>query len=327
MTALRRLPIGRTDVLVTDLGLGAAPLGNRYTRMSDKAATALVDEAWQQGIRFFDTAPQYGLGLSERRLGAALARHDRADYVIASKVGRLLVPNRNPTGSALTSTVFDVPDDVEQQPDYSRDGVRRSVAASLERLGTDRLDIALVHDPDRHLEQCAAEALPALAELRAEGLVGAIGVAMNQWQAPLDLVRKTELDCVLVAGRWTLLDRSALPLLDECAERGVSVLAAAPFNSGLLSTDRPQPGARFNYRASDPALIELTASLAAACTRFGTTLPSAALRFPLSHPAVASVVVGQNSAAQVTANAHAFAGNLPETLTAELSRLIGDGPA
>ncbi|WP_447008455.1 aldo/keto reductase [Saccharothrix isguenensis] len=240
MQELPRRPLGTTGVTVTELGFGAAPIGNLYRARPDDVARAAVDAAWAEGVRYFDTAPHYGLGLSERRLGAALASRPRDDYVISTKVGQLLEPNPAPTGSDLPHGGFDVPDDLTRVRDYSADGVLRSIETSLERLGVDRIDIVLVHDPDDHVDQALAEAVPALAALREQGVVGAVGLGMNQWQASLRAVRETDVDVVMVAGRWTLVNRTARPLLDTCAECGVSVLAAAPFNSGLLA----RPGHR-----------------------------------------------------------------------------------
>ena len=232
---------------VSGLGFGGASLGNLYVETSDAEARASVDAAWDGGVRYFDTAPHYGLGLSERRLGAALAGRPRADYVLSTKVGRLLEPNPAPTGSDLESGGFAVPDDLVRRFDFSRDGVLRSLEASLGRLGVSRVDIVYVHDPDEHLDQAISEAIPALAELRDQGVIGAVGAGMNQWQALLRMVREADLDVVMLAGRWTLLDRSGAPLLAECAERGVAVVAAAPYNSGLLARDWPEPGGHFNY--------------------------------------------------------------------------------
>jgi D-threo-aldose 1-dehydrogenase len=250
-------------------------------------------------VRYYDTAPHYGLGLSERRMGQALQGRPREEFVISTKVGRLLEPNPHPTGSDLAAADFDVPDDLVRRFDYSRDGVRRSLAASLDRLGLDRVDIVYVHDADDHVEQAIDEAIPALIELREQGVIGAVGVGMNQWQAPLQMMRETDLDVVMLAGRWTLLDRSGEPLLAECASRGVRIVAAAPFNSGLLAQERPQPGASFNYAPAPADVLARAANLADACERVGVPLPAAALQFPLRSPAVAAVVAGLQSVPEV----------------------------
>jgi D-threo-aldose 1-dehydrogenase len=286
-------------VYVTELGFGTAPIAGLYQAATDEQARQSIDAAWDGGIRYFDTAPHYGLGVGERRLGAALGGRPRNEYVVSTKVGRLLAPNPTPTGSDLAAGGFDVPDDLTRVRDYSADGVRRSLAASLRRLGLDRVDIVLVHDPDDHVDQAIGEAVPALVRLREEGVVGAIGVGMNQWQAPLRAVRESDVDVVMVAGRWTLLDRSARPLLDECAERGVSVLAAAPFNSGLLARERPADGATFDYGPASADLIAAAVRWADRATEHGGDLPQAALQFPLRHAAVTAVVAGLRGPDQV----------------------------
>jgi D-threo-aldose 1-dehydrogenase len=220
------------------------------------------------------------------------------------------VPNPTPRGDDLAQG-FAVPDDLTRRFDFSADGVRRSLEGSLLRLGLDRVDVVLVHDPDDHVDQVLAEALPALVALRDEGVVGAVGVGMNQWQVPLRLVREADLDVVMVAGRWTLVDRSAEPLLDACAEAGVSVLAAAPYNSGLLAADEPDASGSFDYGPVPPAVLARARACARAAREHGSTLPAAALQFPLRHPAVAAVVAGLRSADQATAAASWLSRPLP----------------
>jgi D-threo-aldose 1-dehydrogenase len=315
---MRRRRVGRTDVHLTELGFGAAPIGNLYAEVADDVAAAAVDAAWDAGVRYFDTAPHYGLGLSERRLGKALASRPRAEYVVSTKVGRRLEPNPAPTGSDLPGGLFAVPDDLTRRRDYSADGVRRSLESSLERLGLDRVDVVLVHDPDDHLPQTVAEALPALLRLRDEGVVGAVGVGMNQWQAALEIVRAVDVDAVLLAGRWTLLDRSGEPLLAGCAARGVSVIAAGPFNSGLLARPEPPADATFDYRPVPPETLARARDLAVAARRHGAELPQAALQFPLRHEAVASVLTGLRTATEVRAAAAGLAAPTPDALWREV---------
>ncbi|WP_219825721.1 aldo/keto reductase [Nonomuraea typhae] len=297
-----------------DLGFGGAPIGNLFAAVSDEQARAGVDAAWEAGVRLFDTAPHYGLGLSERRLGAALA--GREGYVLSTKVGRRLVP----AAPAPDDEGFDVVAAERRVWDFSRDGVRRSLEESLVRLGLDSVDVALIHDPDDHVEQALSEAYPALAELRAEGVVKAIGLGMNQWQVPARFVAETDLDVVMLAGRYTLLDRSGLPLLDACAARGVKVLAAGVFNSGLLATD--EPTGTFDYQPASAVLLERARAIAAACRRHGVTLPQAAMAFPARHPAVVTVVLGARSAEEVRRNAELWARPVPEELWAELDELV-----
>lgn len=292
---VRRL--GRSPVEVTELSFGGAAIGNLFTPVTDDEAAAAVDAAWAGGIRTFDTAPHYGLGLSERRLGDALRRRPRDEYVISTKVGRLLRPARPPYGTDPDG--FAVPADHVREWDFSADGVRRSLDASLTRLGLDRVDIALIHDPDDHGEQALREAYPALEKLRAEGLVRAIGAGMNQAAMLTRFVTETDIDVVLVAGRYTLLDQSAADvLLPAALERGVGVIAGGVFNSGLLAA--PTAGATYDYRAAPDALISQARRLEHACARYGVPLRTAAARFPLTHPAVASVLIGARSAAEIT---------------------------
>jgi D-threo-aldose 1-dehydrogenase len=298
---LARRRLGRAPLEVTVIGFGGAAPGNFGQARSDDEAAAALAAAWDGGIRYFDTAPHYGLGLSERRVGAALRARPRSEFVLSTKVGRLLEPNPAPAGSDLADGGFDVPGDLCRVRDYSADGVRRSLDASLERLGADRIDIVLVHDPDDHVDQAVTEAIPALVSLREQGVVGAVGVGMNQWQAPLRAVDETDVDVVMIAGRWTLADRTAQPLLDRCAQRGVAVLAAAPFNSGLLARPRPAAAATFNYQPASRPMLERARVLADVCDSAGISLPQAALQFPLRHPAVASVVTGLSSGAEVDA--------------------------
>ncbi|NQX30000.1 aldo/keto reductase [Microbacteriaceae bacterium VKM Ac-2854] len=280
------------------LGLGAAPIGNLYSTIDDAAARAAVDAAWAGGVRVFDTAPHYGLGLSERRLGRALAARPRDEYVVSTKVGRLLVPNPTPSGTDLASG-FDVPDDLTRVRDYSRDGVLRSLESSLRRLRLDRIDIVYVHDPEDFMALALAQAVPALLDLRDQGVIGAVGVGMNLVAPLRRFVREYALDAVMVAGRWTLADRSAEVLLGECAAAAVTVVAAAPFNSGLLAKDWPPDGAYFDYAPASPARLAQARALARACQNHGVALPHAALRFPLRHPAVACVVAGMRTPGQV----------------------------
>lgn len=309
--------VGRAGVPVTALGFGGAPVGNLYAEITDEAAAAAMDRAWAGGIRYFDTAPHYGLGLSERRLGAALRDRPRELVVISTKVGRLLEANPRPAGSDLAAG-FAVPDTLRRRFDFSPAGVRRSLEASLGRLGLDRADVVYVHDPDDHVDEALAGAIPELIRMREEGLVSAVGVGMNQWQAPLRMVREADLDVVMLAGRWTLLDRSGLPLLEECATRGVAVVAAAPFNSGLLARAWPPEGASFDYGPATPQILARARALAAVCERHGVSLPDAAIQFPLRHPAVVSVVAGMRSTEQVASALDRFATVVPDDTWTEL---------
>jgi len=311
-------PIGLTGARVTALGFGGASAGNLYTETTDAGAAAAVDRAWAGGIRYFDTAPHYGLGLSERRLGAALRDRPRELFVISTKVGRMLEPNPRPAGSDLAAGGFAVPDTLRRRLDFSAAAARRSLEGSLERLGLDRVDLVYVHDPDDHVDGALAGAIPELIRMREEGLVAAVGVGMNQWQAPLRMVRETGIDLVMLAGRWTLLDRSGRPLLDECAARGVAVVAAAPFNSGLLARVWPPDGAPFDYGPAAPRVLARARALAGICERHGVSLPDAAIQFPLRHPAMVSVVSGMRSGGQVASALDRFATVVPDEAWTEL---------
>lgn len=322
---MNRRRLGRISIEVTELGFGAAPIGNLHAAMSDEAAATTVECAWRRGIRYFDTAPHYGLGLSERRLGKALAGRPREEYVVSTKVGRRLVDNPAPTGSDLAAADFDVPDDLMRVRDYSADGVRRSLESSLSRLGLDRVDIALVHDPEDFMDDALRQAIPALAELREQGVIGAVGAGMNFAEPLQRIVAESDVDVVMVAGRWTLADRRAAPLLAACTERGVSVLAAAPFNSGLLAHAWPPAGALFDYRPAAPDVLARARRLAEACRHHQRELPHAALRFPLRHPAVAAVVTGMRTAEHVTANVEWATAGLPDELWPDLDAAFSAG--
>lgn len=308
------------DISLTALGLGAAQLGNLYRPTTDEDAAATVQAAWDAGIRYFDTAPHYGLGLSERRLGALLAGRPRSEYVLSTKVGRLLVPSPETAGRRdLPDGGFDVPADVRRVWDFSRDGVRRSLDDSLERLGVDRVDVVYVHDPDEHGEQALREAVPALVELREQGVVGAVGVGMNQSAMLARFVRECDVDVVMLAGRYTLLEQGALvDLLPRAVRRGVGVVVAGVYNSGLLARPRPPADATYDYLAAPSALVERAGALARVCERHRVTLPQAALAFVALHPAVVATVVGARTARQVTDARERVDAEVPAALWDEL---------
>jgi D-threo-aldose 1-dehydrogenase len=311
---------------VTSLGLGCAQLGNLYVEVSDGQAASIVDAAWAAGVRFYDTAPHYGLGLSERRLGAALAGRPRGEYTVSTKVGRLL----EPTDQGGTDTVFKVPATHVRVWDFSRDGVRRSIADSLARLNLDHIDIALIHDAENHADAAIGEAYPALAELKAEGVVGRIGTGSTDVPYLTRFVRECRPDTVLVAGRYTLLEQPALPaLLPACAAAETSVIIGGVFNSGLLAHDRPHTGLAYDYHAAPSELVERARAIADVCDRHGTTLPAAALAYAAGPPAVSTVLVGAETADQVRRNAELFASVPPASLWPALveAGLIAQAPA
>ncbi|SDG36092.1 aldo/keto reductase [Streptomyces griseoaurantiacus] len=312
-----RRTIPNTSVAVTELGFGASAIGNLYRVTPYDEAAAAVDAAWEAGLRYFDTAPHYGLGLSERRLGVALRGRPREDFVLSSKVGRLLVPNESPRG--VDSEGFVVRDDLRRQWDFSRDGVLRSLEASLERTGLDRIDIVYLHDPDDHWRQAAEEAMPALAKLRDQGVIGAIGAGMNRSAMLARFLRETAADVVMLAGRYTLLDQSALDdVLPAARKHGKSVVAVGVFNSGLLSRDRPVPGMKYDYEDAPPELVARALEIAEVCERYGTSLPAAAIAFPYTHPSVVNVTLGVRTADHVRRNVELHRGTVPEALWDEL---------
>nr|WP_243074528.1 aldo/keto reductase [Microbacterium sp. SS28] len=302
----------------TELGVGVAQFGNLYRETTDEASTQAIEAAWAAGIRYFDTAPHYGLGLSERRLGAALRDRPRDAYVVSTKAGRLLVPD--PEGaSRMDDGGFVVPATLRREWDLSRDGIRRSLDESLERLGLDRVDILYLHDPDAHEDAALREALPAMAQLRDEGVVGAIGAGMNQSAMLARFAREAGIDVVMLAGRYTLLEQGALDdLLPAALEHDVAVVAAAIYNSGLLATPRMSADAHYNYGAVPAELLARARAIADVCDEFGITVPDAAVAFPLRHPAVASVVIGTRTAQHVTDAVARYETTIPEEFWSEL---------
>jgi D-threo-aldose 1-dehydrogenase len=315
VTGMRTRTLGRGTVQVTGLALGAAAIGNLYSEVSEEQAHETVRAAWEAGVRYFDTAPHYGIGLSERRLGAALRGRPRSAYTVSTKVGRRLEPTD--AGGDDLADGFAVPATHHRVWDFSADGVRRTLDASLERLGLDRVDVVYLHDPDDHGEQAFREGYPALEELRAQGVVGAIGAGMNQAEMLTRFVRETDVDVVLCAGRYTLLDQRALTgLLPAARERGTSVVIGGAFNSGLLAD--PKPGATYDYAAAPPGLLDRALALRAAADRHGTTLRTAALAFCAAHPAVVSVLVGARSPHEARDAARQFTAPVPSGFWQEL---------
>ncbi|WP_053848348.1 aldo/keto reductase [Streptomyces sp. NRRL B-24085] len=312
---MRTHTLGGSGVPVSALGFGGAVIGNLYTEVTDEQAHEAVTAAWERGIRYFDTAPHYGLGLSERRLGQALRSFPRSEFTVSTKVGRRLEPT--PAHGDDLAHGFAVPAAHRRVWDFSADGVRRTLEASLERLGLDRVDVVYLHDPDDHAEQAFHEGYPALEKLRSEGVVRAIGAGMNQTEMLTRFVRDTDVDVVLCAGRYTLLDRSALTdLLPAAEERGVSVVVGGAFNSGLLAD--PRPGATYNYSEAPGELLDRALRLKALAERHGIGLRAAALAFCAAHPAVASVLVGARSAAEVHDSADQFATAVPAAFWQDL---------
>jgi D-threo-aldose 1-dehydrogenase len=300
------------------LSLGCAAFGNLYEVVTDEAVQATVDTAWDRGVRLFDTAPLYGHGRSEERLGQALRERPRDAYVLASKVGRLLVPVA-PAAPPEPTIFADLPP-VAPVFDFSADGVRRSLDASLERLGVDRIDLVHVHDPDDHLDEAVGAAFPALLRLREEGVVSAIGLGTNHAWVAAHVLERVDLDWLLLAGRCTLLDRSGPDeVLDECEARGVRVQAAGVFNSGVLAT--PSATATFHYARVPAEVLARVERIEATCARHAVPLAAAALQFPLRFAAVRTVLVGARSGAEIGEDADLLDHPIPDELWDELRTL------
>ena len=296
------------------LVFGSAPIGGLYAPVSDQAAAATLQAAWDAGIRAFDTAPHYGVGESERRIGDFLAGRPRAEFVVSTKVGRRLVPAAGPADG--DDGFYGTPA-LRRVRDYSADGARRSLEDSLRRLRVDRVDIALIHDPDEHMAEALDGAYPALAGLRADGTVGAIGVGVNSASLAEWFVTRCDLDCVLVAGRYTLLDdaaaRSLFPL---CLARGVAVLAAGVFNSGILAG-----GDRYDYALAPPGVLARARDIAEVCARYEVPVAAAALRYVLRHPAVTAAVVGARTPEEIRADAGYLSLDIPDALWNDLANV------
>jgi D-threo-aldose 1-dehydrogenase len=283
---------------VTSIGLGSAPLGGLFTPVSDADAEATIERAWSLGVRFFDTAPLYGFGLAERRMGAFLRQKPRESYAISTKVGRLL---RAPDGDAAEDDHYKAGQRERPVFDFSYDGVMRSVEESLARLGLDRVDVLLVHDPDDHYDDALTGAFRALERLRAEGTVKAIGAGMNQSEMLVRFAEAVPVDCFLLAGRYTLLDQGALDaLFPVCEARNIGILLGGIYNSGILAN--PGAGAKFNYQDADAVLVARALELDELCRKHGTNLKAAALQFCMAHPAVTVAVMGARNAGEVADN-------------------------
>ncbi|HEX2890708.1 MAG TPA: aldo/keto reductase [Vineibacter terrae] len=309
--------LGRTPIEITRLGLGSAPLGGLFSPVSDGDAAATVARAWDLGIRYFDTAPLYGFGLAERRLGAFLRTQPRDSFVLSTKVGRLL---RRPTmGEPPPDPAYKGTPPERPVFDFSYDGVMRSVDESLARLGLERIDILFIHDPDDHYDAAIDGAVRALDRLRRDGTVRAIGAGMNQHAMLARFAAEAPVDAFLLAGRYTLLDQSARAgLMAICAARGIGLVLGGIYNSGILAN--PREGATFDYQRADPALLARAQRLDALCRAHGTALKAAAIRFVLAHPAVSGIVLGARSAQEIDENVAMARMDVPDALWAEIRR-------
>ncbi len=321
--------IGRTRLSVSELGFGGAPLGNMFRTLDDASALAAVEASAACGIRFFDTAPLYGFGLSEVRLGKAVKPMVREEIVIASKVGRSLTPI---DPGLVTPGIWDQPLPMRADIDYSYDAVMRSFESTLKRLDTPFVDMLAIHDPDEavdigagldpysrsHFKAAMDGAYPALDELRRQGLIKAIGVGINQWQMLCDFAVAGDFDYFLLAGRYTLLDQDSLErLLPLCEQRGISLVIGGPYNSGILATGAVA-GATYNYRPATKPILDKVTRIQTVCERHDVSLQAAALQFPLHHPLVASVIPGARSIAEAENNISLLSAPIPAEFWAEL---------
>ncbi|HYP43720.1 MAG TPA: aldo/keto reductase [Propionibacteriaceae bacterium] len=298
---------------------GGAGFGGLYEPIDDDTVRRALETAWDAGVRAYDTAPHYGVGLGEERMGSFLAEKPRQEFVLSTKVGRLLVDD--PDASTEADGFVGTPRR-RRVPDYSADGVRRSIEESLQRMGLDRLDLVLVHDPEDHLDQAVLEAAPALSALRDEGIITGYGVGTNYANVALRMVTDTDLDTVMIAGRYTLLDRAAADdLLSACAGRAVSILAAGVLNSGLL-VDPEVDDPYFNYAPAPPHIVAKARRLQETCGRYGVELRAAALQFPTRHPAVSAVVLGARTPQAVADSIVQLGVEIPATLWAELDEIV-----
>jgi D-threo-aldose 1-dehydrogenase len=323
---MRCRALGGSGIEVTELGLGCAALGNLYSEVSDDEAAQTVACAFESGTRFFDTAPLYGYGLSERRLGDALRGYARDSWVLSTKVGRLLHPR---SGGAEPDDVFAGALPFDPVFDYSRDAVLRSLEDSLQRLGMTRVDVVLLHDVGRltHGDEAHAETFRAameggyraLDELRAAGTIAAVGMGVNEWEVCIEAMAHADLDCFLLAGRYTLLEQTALDrFLPACEKRGSSVIIGGPYNTGILASE-PVEGATYDYEAVDAEVLSRARQVFRVCESHGVPLPAAALQFPLLHPAVCSVIPGARSPREIEQNVDYLKRDIPETLWSDLA--------
>ncbi len=311
----------------TELGFGTAPIGNLFRAISEEDAQATLEAAWASGVRYYDTAPLYGLGLSETRLNHFLRGKNRDGYVLSTKVGRVMqvCPPDQRTG---IGKFFDTPSRREVY-DYGHDGVMRSFEASLERLGVDRVDILFVHDvdifthgskeaSDARIEEFMGSGYRALVSLRDQGVIKAIGGGINEWQVAQTLAERGDFDLFLLAGRYTLLEQAALDsFLPLCEQRGIGIVLGGPYNSGVLATGA-SPGAFYNYSEAPQDILDRVARIEAVCKRHGVRLIEAALNFPLAHPSVVSVIPGGQRVAEVESNRALLDAKIPAALWREL---------
>ncbi len=315
----RPVVLGTTGLSLSQLSFGTATQGGLFQAVTPEDATEVFEQAWKAGLRYFDTAPWYGYGQSETRIGSFL--QDKDGYVLSTKVGRLLrdVPPHPSQLEPDGTRSFDTPSPLNVVYDYSYDGFMRAFEESLTRLGLDRIDILYIHDPDVpgvSVNEVMAGGGRALVELRDQGVVRAIGAGMNQWEMPLEFAQTGVFDVFLLAGRYTLLEQDALPFMDYCAGNGISVVPCSVYNSGLLT--RPHPGAHYNYAPVPEAILGRALRLEAICARYDVPLRAAALQFPLAHPASVSVMTAARTVAQLSDTLAMFHLTIPPELWRDL---------
>ena len=327
MTLFGTRTIGKTDVSVSSLGFGGAAIGNLYAETGDDQVRECLHAAYDAPVRYFDTAPMYGHGLSEHRIGEALRQKPRDSFVLSTKVGRMLRPV---PAKAVGESIFPGCLPFACAFDYSYDAVMRSIEDSLQRLGFNRIDIVLLHDietathgaedAERYFRQAMDGGYRALDKLRSEGVVGAIGCGGNEWQAAERLARAGDFDCFLLAGRYTLLEQTSLiSFLPYCEHRNISVIIGGPYNTGILATGSVA-GAYFDYAPATTEVLERVRRIEAICRDHQTPLAAAALQFPLHHPAVASVIPGSRSISELASNLENMNFAVPRALWIELKQ-------
>lgn len=317
MNPLEKAPLGKTGLEVTRLGMGTAPLGGLFEDVPEPTALDAVRQALKLGLNFFDTAPLYGHGKSESFLGKGLDSAPRSSYILATKVGRLLVPV---DPAQRDQHEFKNPLPYKPVFDFSYDGVMRSVEESLKRLNLDRVDVLHIHDPDEHYEEAIKGAYPALAKLRSEGVIRAVGAGMNQAEMLARFARQGDFDCFLLAGRYTLIDHTGLKeLLPLCVQKNISIIIGGPYNSGVLASGA-KPGAKFNYADAPPEVIERVRKVEEVCARHQVPMKAAAIQFPLAHPAVASVIPGARSVDELVENFRLLSHPIPAEFWADLRK-------
>lgn len=351
MDHTKKVPLGKTNIMVPQLGVGTNPLGGLYEPISPEVAQATIKKCWDLGIRYYDTAPVYGYGNAERAVGAVLKTKPRDEFVLNTKVGRLLLKD-GPDDREDTmviwegSQLYKGTDDVKPYFDFSYDGIMRSIEASQERIGIERFDFLHIHDPDWYPDEALEGAYKALDQLRSEGVIGAIGCGMNQWEILADFAMKKDFDCFLLAGRYTLLDQSALhKLLPICEEKGIAIINGGVYNSGILCNPDPESALKiergaeaipswmenvtYNYVPAEKEIIEKTVKIKEVCDRHEVPLMAAAIQFSLYHPAIPTILMGPRSPEQVEGNVEMFKFDIPNDLWNELKHeglLPADAP-